>query len=42
MNTNETKQLESIDMILRNLKNNPDFYSHGTDYEQWMMEEQRT
>ena len=41
MNTIETKQLESIDMILRNLKKNSDFYNHGTEYENWMMEDTR-
>ena len=42
MNTIETKQLESIDMILRNLKNNSDFYNHGTTEQSYIESEQRS
>lgn len=41
MNTQETTILPSIDEILRNLKENPEYYNHGMSEEMWMQEKQR-
>lgn len=40
-NKMETQNLESIDLILQNLKIDSNFYSHGTEFETYMQEEQR-
>jgi len=34
-------ELETIDQILSNLRKDKDFYSHGTEFETYMQEEQR-
>lgn len=31
INTIETIKLETIDQIMRNLKDNPDYYNHGSN-----------
>lgn len=41
VNMQETTKLESIDIILQNIKKDPEYYNHGTTHEEYMQEEQR-
>lgn len=41
MNHQETIQRENIDIILQNLKKNPDYYNHGTTENNYLESEQR-
>lgn len=40
-NKQETIHLESIDIILQNLKTNPNFYNHGMSEEAYLQMEAR-
>ena len=41
INKQETQHLESIDIILSNLKKNPDYYNHGITEQKYLESEQR-